>query len=103
MGEPVTLCPAGEVADLEMKAFSVGPDPIAVARIGDEVYAFDDTCTHAACSLADGELEGATVVCPCHMGQFDLKTGEVLDGPPPDPINVYPAYEDDGKLMVELD
>jgi nitrite reductase/ring-hydroxylating ferredoxin subunit len=103
MGEPVTLCPADEVTDLEMKAFFVGPDPIAVARIGDEFYAFDDTCTHAACSLADGELEGVTVVCPCHMGQFDLKTGEVIDGPPPDPINVYPAYEDDGKLIVELD
>ena len=103
MGEPVTLCPADEVADLEMKAFSVRPDPIAVARIGDEFYAFDDTCTHAACSLADGALEGVTVVCPCHMGQFDLKTGEVIDGPPPDPINVYPAYEDDGKLIVELD
>ncbi|HMC04347.1 MAG TPA: Rieske 2Fe-2S domain-containing protein [Actinomycetota bacterium] len=103
MGEPVTLCPADAVADLEMKAFAVGPDHIAVARIGGELYAFDDTCTHAACSLAEGELEGVTVVCPCHMGQYDLKTGEVLDGPPPDPIKVYPVYEDDGKLMVELD
>ena len=103
MGEPVTLCPAVAVADLEMKAFAVGPDHIAVARIGGELYAFDDTCTHAACSLAEGELEGVTVVCPCHMGQYDLKTGEVLDGPPPDPIKVYPVYEDDGKLMVELD
>jgi len=103
MGEPVTLGPADAVADLQMKAFGVGPNYIAVARIGGELYAFDDTCTHAACSLADGELEGATVVCPCHMGQYDLKTGEVLDGPPPDPINVYPVHEDDGKLMVELD
>ena len=103
MGEPVTLCPADAVADLEMKAFAVGSNHVAVARIDGELYAFDDTCTHAACSLADGELEGTTVVCACHMGQFDLQTGEVLDGPPPDPINVYPVYEDDGKLMVELD
>lgn len=102
MGEPVTLCPADEVADLEMKAFSVGPDPIAVARIGDEFYAFDDTCTHAACSLADGDLEGATVVCPCHMGQFDLVTGEVLDGPPPKAIRVYPVTAVDGKIQVQL-
>jgi len=79
MGEPVTLGPAEDVADLEMKAFSVGPDYIAVAWIGGELYAFDDTCTHAACSLADGELEGATVVCPCHMGQYGLKSGEVLE------------------------
>jgi nitrite reductase/ring-hydroxylating ferredoxin subunit len=85
-----------------MKSFQVGPNQIAVARLDGELYAFDDTCTHAACSLADGELEGPTVVCPCHMGQFDLKTGEVLDGPPPDPINVYPVQENDGKLTVEL-
>ena len=94
------------LATLILLAAAAGcPKPVEtpVARIGDDLYAFDDTCTHAACSLADGELEGATVVCPCHMGQYDLKTGEVLDGPPPDPINVYPVYEDDGKLMVELD
>jgi nitrite reductase/ring-hydroxylating ferredoxin subunit len=103
MGESVTLCPADAVPDQQMKAFPVGPNHIAVARVDGELYAFDDTCTHAACSLADGELEGATVVCPCHMGQFDLKTGEVLDGPPPDPINVYPVQENDGKLTVELD
>jgi 3-phenylpropionate/trans-cinnamate dioxygenase ferredoxin subunit len=102
MGEPVTLGPADAVPDLQMKAFPVGPNHIAVARVDGELYAFDDTCTHAACSLADGELEGTTVVCPCHMGQFDLKTGEVLDGPPPDPINVYPVQENDGKLTVDL-
>ena len=103
MGEPVTLGPADAVPDQQMKAFPVGPNQIAVARLDGELYAFDDTCTHAACSLADGELEGATVVCPCHMGQFDLKTGEVLDGPPPDPIEVYRVQESDGKLTVELD
>ena len=102
MGEPVTLGPADAVPDLQIRAFPVGSQTIAVARVNGELHAFDDTCTHAACSLADGELEGATVVCPCHMGQFDLKTGEVLDGPPPDPINVYPVQENDGKLTVDL-
>jgi nitrite reductase/ring-hydroxylating ferredoxin subunit len=103
MGESVTLGPADAVPDEQMKAFPVGANQIAVARLDGELYAFDDTCTHAACSLADGELEGATVVCPCHMGQFDLKTGEVLDGPPPDPISVYPVHVHDGHLTVELD
>src|SRR2546425_4681724 len=102
MAESVTLCPANAVADLQMKAFPVGPDFIAVARVGGELYAFDDTCTHAACSLADGELEGATVVCPCHLGQYDLSTGEVLDGPPPDPVGVYPVRVVEGELQVEV-
>ena len=40
--------------------------------------AFDDTCTHEECSLADGELDGGVVVCPCHASEFDLRTGDVL-------------------------
>ncbi len=103
MGEYIAVGDASSVPDGQIKVFPVGSHMIAVARVEGRLYAFDDTCTHAACSLADGELEGATVVCPCHMGQYDLKTGEVLDGPPPDPINVYPVHEEDGKLMVELD
>jgi 3-phenylpropionate/trans-cinnamate dioxygenase ferredoxin subunit len=102
MGELVTLGPADAVPDQQLKVFPVGPKRIAVARINGQLYAFDDECTHAACSLGDGELEGATVVCPCHMGQFDLTTGEVIDGPPPTPIKVYPVQEADGKLTVEL-
>lgn len=102
MGELVTLGAAGDVADDQTKAFRAGSAYIAVARINGRLYAFDDTCTHAACSLADGELEGATVVCPCHMGQFDIATGEVLDGPPPEPIRVYPVRESDGQIVVEI-
>ena len=102
MGEWVPVGDAGSVADGQIKAFQVGHRQIAVARLDGRLFAFDDTCTHAACSLADGELEGATVVCPCHMGQFDLTTGEVLDGPPPEPIDVVPVQEADGRLMVGL-
>jgi nitrite reductase/ring-hydroxylating ferredoxin subunit len=36
------------------------------------------------------------------MGQFELDTGEVMDGPPPEPIRVYPVQEADGKLLVEI-
>ena len=30
--------------------------PVAVVRIGDEVHAIGDTCTHANVSLSDGEV-----------------------------------------------
>ena len=40
--------------------------------------AFDDTCTHEECSLAEGELDGAVIVCPCHGSEFDVRTGDVL-------------------------
>ncbi|HLH28173.1 MAG TPA: Rieske (2Fe-2S) protein, partial [Acidimicrobiales bacterium] len=65
------------------------------------LYAFDDTCPHAACSLSQGELEDGTVICPCHFGTFDLASGAVLDGPPPAPITLYAAREVDGTLEIQ--
>jgi 3-phenylpropionate/trans-cinnamate dioxygenase ferredoxin subunit len=102
MGEFVPVGPADAVGEGQIAAYQVGSRRIAVARVEDVLYAFDDLCTHAFCSLADGELEANSVVCPCHYGQFDLATGTVLDGPPPTPIRVYPAKEADGTITIEL-
>jgi nitrite reductase/ring-hydroxylating ferredoxin subunit len=48
---------------------------IAVANVGGTYYAFDDTCTHEQCSLAEGDLAGTTVTCMCHGAEFDVRTG----------------------------
>jgi nitrite reductase/ring-hydroxylating ferredoxin subunit len=29
------------------------------------------------------------VICPCHAGLFDVTTGEVLAGPPPEPVETF--------------
>ena len=49
---------------------------------GDKFKAFNGHCTHLGCSyIYDKDLKH--FFCPCHRGQFDPKTGEVLAGPPP--------------------
>lgn len=49
-------------------------------------YAFGQKCTHLSCpvhySKTNDRLE-----CPCHEGGFSAKTGEVLYGPPPRPLD----------------
>lgn len=102
MGEFVPVGPAKELADGAINAYQVGSRRIAVARTRGSLYAFDDLCTHAFCSLADGEIEDVTVICPCHFGQFDLATGSVLDGPPPAPVRVYPVRDAGGSIEVQL-
>lgn len=62
---------------------------IAVTRVDGALYAFQDECTHQACSLSEGEMEGRNVVCPCHMGTFDVTTGAVVSGPPPAPLKTW--------------
>lgn len=60
----------------------VDGEDVVVGNVGGNLYAIADKCTHRGGPLSEGELEGNTVTCPWHGGQFDLATGKVL-GPPP--------------------
>ena len=91
MGEFVKVTEAAAVPVGELAAFDVGGTPVAVANVGGTLYAFDDTCTHLHCSLAEGSLDGTVVTCPCHRSQFDVTTGEVLRGPAKRPCEATPC------------
>jgi nitrite reductase/ring-hydroxylating ferredoxin subunit len=69
-------------------AVDVRSTRIAVVRVGDTYYAFDDRCTHEQCSPAEGDVAGTRVTCMCHGAEFDVRTGEVLAPPAPLPIKV---------------
>jgi nitrite reductase/ring-hydroxylating ferredoxin subunit len=74
-----------------------------LARLPDGRWvAFDDTCTHEECPLSEGDLEGERIVCYCHGSEFDLRTGEVLEGPAEDPLSLFPVRIEDGELQVAL-
>jgi nitrite reductase/ring-hydroxylating ferredoxin subunit len=98
----MTFRSTGQAAPAEgdMTAVDLDGSKVAVARVDGRLYAFDDVCTHQQCSLSGGELDGATVVCPCHLGQFDLATGAVLAGPPPAPLRTWSVQAVDD--VVEL-
>ena len=73
---------------------------VAVAMLQGTLHAFDDTCPHAGCSLVEGELDGHTVVCPCHMATFDVTTGEIVDGPAPTGVATWSVTIADGTLVL---
>ncbi len=102
MGEWVTVGGEGDVPEGEARSFDAGADRVAVARSNGSIYAFDDTCTHRQCSLGEGEVEDTSIICPCHAGEFDMTSGEVLSGPPPERISVYPVRVQDGSIEVEV-
>lgn len=103
MAEWVKVGSAGEVPEGEVTAFGVGERQVAVANVEGDLHAFDDTCTHMQCSLAEGELDGTIIECPCHGSQFDITSGEVVNGPATEPIDVFEAREEDGQLLVSLE
>jgi nitrite reductase/ring-hydroxylating ferredoxin subunit len=54
-----------------------------------------------ACSLAEGDLEETTVICPCHGSEFDVRSGEVLQGPARKPLATYETRVEGDNLEVE--
>jgi cytochrome P450/nitrite reductase/ring-hydroxylating ferredoxin subunit len=92
----------GDVAEGALRRVEVEGRAVCIGRTGTEWVAFDDTCTHEECSLSEGELDGAVVVCPCHGSEFDIRTGDVLSPPALDPLRIYEAREDGGTVLVRL-
>lgn len=100
--EFVTVGNASEISVGDLVAFDVHGIRVAVANVGGTYYAFDDTCTHEQCSLADGDLAGATVTCMCHGAEFDVRTGEVLAPPAPLPVRTYRIRVEGDALQIEV-
>jgi cytochrome P450/nitrite reductase/ring-hydroxylating ferredoxin subunit len=93
---------AGDLPEGALRRVDVAGRGVCVGRAAGGWVAFDDTCTHEECSLAEGELDGAVVVCPCHGSEFDVRTGDVLSPPALDPLPIYEAREDAGAVLVRL-
>ena len=82
---------------------TIGENRIAMFRVGDDVYAIGDRCSHAEASLAEGEVWDLTVECPRHGSEFDLNTGEPRALPATVPVPVYPVSIEDGVVYLELE
>jgi nitrite reductase/ring-hydroxylating ferredoxin subunit len=75
---------------------------IAVARLDERLFAFDDlcTCTDEPCPLSGGLLVGTTLMCQCHGSRFDITTGAAIAGPATKALTVYEVRELDGTIQV---
>jgi nitrite reductase/ring-hydroxylating ferredoxin subunit len=99
----VIVCRVEDVPSGEMRAFQVGGEDVAVANLDGEFVAFGDVCTHQGCSLAgDGTLEDGVVQGLCHGSEFDVRTGDVLEGPAQEPVDSFEVVIEDGNVKVAL-
>jgi len=99
-----TVAPGHEVPDGGVIPFYLedGKHRIAVARVHDRLYAFDDlcTCSQASCPLSGGLLAGTTIMCQCHGSRFDITTGAVINGPATEALGVYQVREVEGSVQI---
>jgi len=96
-------CALAEVPEDEALGVTVDRYDVAIARHGDEVYALQDLCSHAAVALSEGEVEDCTVECWLHGSRFDLRTGKPTGLPATEPVATFPVEVRDGDVFVDVD
>jgi 3-phenylpropionate/trans-cinnamate dioxygenase ferredoxin subunit len=91
-----------EVPEGELRAYDLPGGRVALVHVEQELFAITDECPHDLASLADGELgsDEDSVICPGDGSEFDLRTGEPLEGPAVDPVTVFPVRERDGWIEI---
>ncbi len=102
------VCSVGDLEEAKSKRVLVdrkrGPFPIAVVRIGDEVFAAGDTCSHANYSLSEGEVypDERTIECWKHGSTFSLVTGMAMCLPATKPVETFEVSIVEGDVFVEV-
>ena len=73
---------------------------VCVAKVGDEVFAVADTCTHSEASLSEGEITGSKIECWLHGAEFDLRTGEAVVPPAVAPLKRFVVERNSDQLLI---
>ena len=102
-GEPRAIVATADVPVGETCLFRYpGDDDPAVLLKVDEssVVAFSQKCTHLGC-VVYFESDAGRWHCPCHEGNFEASTGEVISGPPTRPLGrIDVEIRDDGMIWA---
>ncbi|MBI2996593.1 MAG: respiratory nitrate reductase subunit gamma [Candidatus Melainabacteria bacterium] len=61
-------------------------------------------CPHLGCTIIS-KAEGGKLLCPCHISHFDIKTGNVIDGPALKPLSQikYVLKDSSNKIVTNVD
>ena len=93
---------ASDLAEGSISAVDLKGEHVLLSKIGGEVYAVGGTCTHEETDLGLGFVIEDRVVCPLHLSQFELKTGEVVNPPATVSLKRYSVRVEGGTIFVEV-
>jgi 3-phenylpropionate/trans-cinnamate dioxygenase ferredoxin subunit len=74
--------------------------PVCVTRIGNEVFAIADTCSHSEASLSEGDVTDYKIECWLHGAEFDIRSGEVVTPPASIPVEVFEVVREGDSIKI---
>ena len=102
MGEWNTVAKKQDFGSETSLCVEVSGHKIALFDVEGTYYAIDDTCTHRGGPLSEGTLSSATLTCPWHGAQFDVRSGKVLRPPAQDPVRSYKVVVEGDDIKIEI-
>ena len=100
MSDWIKVIPVNEFPPGSRKVVDVDGIMVAVSNLDNTFYAIEDVCTHDGGELANGTVEGESIVCPRHGARFSIKTGAVLAPPAYEAVTTFPVLVVDGTIQV---
>lgn len=89
MAEFKSVLKTSDVAPGEMKLVDLDGTEVVVANVDGAFCAFGNLCPHEDGPLVEGELDGDIVTCPWHFTEFNVRSGEVVEGVTDESIPVF--------------
>jgi nitrite reductase/ring-hydroxylating ferredoxin subunit len=97
----VPVAKAAELAPGQMKWVAVNGERLVLANVEGAYYAISDVCGHRNAPLSRGKLNGYLIECPLHFAQFDVRTGELVNGPVSTAVAVYQVRVDGETVYIK--
>lgn len=102
MSEFVSVARLSELADPGRMVVEVDERLVVLVRVGNDVFALDDVCTHDGGPLSEGQVEDHTIACPRHGAKFDVRDGRALTMPATRPTVAHQVKVENGQVFVKL-
>lgn len=96
------LCSVREIVGDEINEYKLadGASVIVVRSTSGTIEVFQARCPHQQRTLADADLSCDVLTCAAHMWEFDVQTGEGINGTISG-LARYPSYVVGGDLLVD--
>jgi nitrite reductase/ring-hydroxylating ferredoxin subunit len=92
-----------DLADRDCVGVALAGTQVALFRVGGELFALEDRCSHARWPLTKGVYRDGVVECALHKAQFCVRTGAALRLPATRAVRVYPLKIENGDIYVDVE